>query len=438
MLPATTMTEAPTRRIKVDALARVEGEGALDVTIRDGVVTSVAFRIGEPARLFEAFLVGRQFTEVPDITARICGICPIAYMLGSSQALERALDVAVSEPVRRLRRLIYCGEWIASHVLHAAFLHAPDFLGAADAFALARRDPALVKTAIALKSLGNRILEVVGGRAIHPVNLRLGGFYRAPAADTVRALCGPLREGMSQATELGHAFARFDFPDTEVDYTFVSLHDPQAYAIEQGRIVSNRGLDADVAAFSVHFREEQVKRSTALHGVTAEGASYVVGPLARYANNYRQLTTTARDFAAALGLGPVCRNPFKSILVRMVETLFACEEALALCERYEPPVQAAVPIQPRAGEGHGATEAPRGLCYHHYRMDEGGLITAARIVPPTAQNQRQIEADLAQVVAANLDLPAAALQWRCEQAIRNFDPCISCATHFLTVSICQE
>lgn len=432
------MTDGRTRRIKVDALARVEGEGALDVTIRDGVVTGVAFRIGEPARLFEAFLVGRQFAEVPDITARICGICPIAYMLSSSQALEQALGVSVSERVQRLRRLIYCGEWIASHVLHAAFLHAPDFLGAADAFALARRDPALVKTALALKGLGNRILEVAGGRAILPVNLRLGGFYRAPAVEVVRALCGPLRAGMDQAMDLGSAFARFDFPETEVDYTFVSLHDPQAYAIERGRIVSNRGLDSAVAAFGIHFREEQVRHSTALHGLTATDAPYVVGPLARYANNSQQLTTTAHAFAEALGLPPVCRNPFKSILVRMVETVFACEEALRLCETYEPPEPLTEPIPPRASEGHGATEAPRGLCYHHYRMDEGGRITAARIVPPTAQNQRQIEADLGQVVAASLDLDADALQWRCEQAIRNHDPCISCATHCLTVSIRQE
>ena len=432
------MSDGQTRRIKVDALARVEGEGALEVRIKDGRVTHVAFRIGEPARLFEAFLVGRQFSEVPDITARICGICPIAYMLSSSQAIEDALGVVVSEPVRRLRRLIYCGEWIASHVLHAAFLHAPDFLGMADAFALARRDPALVKTALDLKGLGNRILEVVGGRAIHPVNLRLGGFYRAPSAAAVRSLCGPLREGMRQAMELGHAFARFDFPDTEVDYTFVSLHHPDDYAIERGRIVSNRGLDSDVASFGVHFGESQAPHSTALHSLDAAGAPYVVGPLARYANNSRQLSTTTRDFAAALGLGPVCRNPFKSILVRMVETVFACEEALTLCESYEPPEPVTVPVPPHASKGHGATEAPRGLCYHHYRMDDGGRITAARIVPPTAQNQRQIEADLAQVVAANLGLEADALQWRCEQAIRNYDPCISCATHFLTVSIRRE
>ena len=432
------MTDARTRRIKVDALARVEGEGALDVTIRDGVVTGVAFRIGEPARLFEAFLVGRQFAEVPDIAARICGICPIAYMLSSSQAIEQALGFPVSEQVQRLRRLVYCGEWIASHVLHAAFLHAPDFLGMADAFALARRDPALVRTALALKSLGNRILEVVGGRAIHPVNLRLGGVYCAPPADAVRALCGPLREGMRQAMDLGSAFAGFDFPDTEVDYTFVSLHDPAGYAIEQGRIVSNRGLDSAVTAFGAHFREEQAAHSTALHGLTATGAPYVVGPLARYANNSRQLTTKARDFAATLGLPPACRNPFKSILVRMVETVFACEEALRLCESYEPPEPLREPMRPRSGEGHGATEAPRGLCYHHYRMDEGGRVTAARIVPPTAQNQRQIEADLGQVVAASLYLAPDALQWRCEQAIRNYDPCISCATHFLTVSIREE
>ncbi|MCU0838192.1 MAG: Ni/Fe hydrogenase subunit alpha [Rhodospirillales bacterium] len=432
------MSNAKTRTIKVDALARVEGEGALDLRIRDGVVTELKFRIYEPPRFFEAFLRGRMYSEAPDITARICGICPIAYMLGASQAMEQALGVAVTGTLRDLRRLIYCGEWIESHVLHAAMLHAPDFLGMQDAFELAKVHPEVVNSALELKKLGNHILEVVGGRAIHPVNLKVGGFYRAPATAKVRALIAPLRRGITQGAELGRLFGSFSFPDYEDDYTFVCLKHPDEYAIHEGRVVSNRRLDIPIDDYLVHFQEDHIRHSTALHGTTRKGEPYMVGPLARYAMNYEQLTPIARALASELGLGPVVRNPFKSILVRMVETVLACEEALRLAESYTEPAAGAVAITPRAGVGHGLTEAPRGICYHRYRLDDEGRILDARIMPPTSQNQPQIEADLRGVVQANLNLSNDELQWRCEQTIRNYDPCISCSTHFLKLNVVRE
>ncbi len=432
------MSNARTRSIKVDILSRVEGEGALDVRIRDGVVTDLKFRIYEPPRFFEAFLRGRMYSDVPDITARICGICPIAYMMSSSQALEQAFGVEVSGPLRDLRRLIYTGEWIESHVLHAAMLHAPDFLGMADAFELAKTHPDVVNTALSLKKLGNHILEVVGGRAIHPVNLKVGGFYRAPKKAEIRALIGPLRKAVTQSMELGRVFATFDFPDYEADYTFVSLRHPDEYAIHEGRIVSNRRLDIPVDDFLGHFQEEHVRHSTALHGLTRKGEPYMVGPMARYANNYDQLSDLAKQLSVELGLDAVCRNPFKSILVRMVETAYVCEEALRICEAYEEPERSSVPFAVTAGVGHGATEAPRGICYHRYRVDDDGRIVDARIIPPTSQNQPQIEADLRGVVQANLQLSNDDLQWRCEQTIRNYDPCISCSTHFLKLNVVRE
>lgn len=429
------MSNARTRRIKVDALARVEGEGALEVRIRDGVVTDLALRIFEPPRFFEAMLRGRMYAEAPDITSRICGICPIAYILSACQAMEDARGVCVDGALRDLRRLVYCGEWIESHVLHATMLHAPDFLGLADAFQLAERNPTVVKQALELKRLGNQLIEVVGGRAIHPVNLKVGGFYRAPTAAAVKALIDPLRKAIGTAMQLARAFAGFDFPTLEVDYTFVSLQHPEEYAIHQGRVVSNRGLDIPVQDYLQHFQEEHVQRSTALHGLTKDGEPYLLGPLARYNNNHAQLTPLARRTADEIGLGAACHNPFKSILVRMVETIVACEEALRLAEAYEEPKESDVEFSIGAGVGHGATEAPRGICYHTYRLDDDGRILDARIMPPTSQNQRQIEDDLRHVVAGNLHLTNEALQWRCEQAIRNHDPCISCATHFLDLRI---
>lgn len=429
------MSNARTRRIKVDAIARVEGEGALEVRIRDGLITDLALRIYEPPRFFEALLKGRMYAEAPDITSRICGICPIAYILSSCQAMEDARGVAVTGALRDLRRFVYCGEWIESHVLHASMLHAPDFLNLPDAFALAKTNPDVVKKALELKKLGNHIIEVIGGRAIHPVNLKVGGFYRAPSKAAIRELIGPLRKGCSTAIDLARVFAAFDFPELEVDYTFVSLHHPDEYAIHEGRVISSRGLDIAVPEYLDHFEEEHVKRSTALHGQTRSGQPYLLGPLARFANNHAQLTPLAKRTADEIGLETVCRNPFKSILVRMVETVLVCEEALRLAEAYEEPAVSSMPFPIGAGTGHGATEAPRGICYHTYSIDDDGRIKKAMIMPPTSQNQKQIEDDLRRVVEKNLHLGNDDLQWRCEQSIRNHDPCISCATHFLDLRI---
>lgn len=429
------MSNARTRRIKVGALARVEGEGALEIRIRDGVITDLALRIYEPPRFFEAMLRGRMYAEAPDITSRICGICPIAYILSACQAMEDARGVRVEGTLRDLRRLVYCGEWIESHVLHAAMLHAPDFLGLTDAFQLAQSQPAVLKQALELKKLGNHLIEVIGGRAIHPVNLKVGGFYRAPSEAAVKALIDPLRRAIGTAIGLARVFASFDFPELEVDYTFVSLQHPEEYAIHEGRVVSNRGLDIPVQDYLQHFQEEHVQRSTALHGLTKDGEPYLLGPLARYSNNHAQLTPLARQTADEIGLGSQCHNPFKSILVRMVEVIVACEEALRLSESYVEPQESCAAFPIGEGVGHGATEAPRGICYHTYRIDDDGRIRDARIMPPTSQNQRQIEDDLRHVVEGNLHLTNDALQWRCEQAIRNHDPCISCATHFLELRI---
>ncbi|MCB2101726.1 MAG: Ni/Fe hydrogenase subunit alpha [Rhodobacterales bacterium] len=424
-----------TRTVAVDALARVEGEGALYVRVRDGEVEDIKFRIFEPPRFFEAFLQGRRYMEAPDITARICGICPIAYMMGASQAMEDALGLKVTGPLRDLRRVVYCGEWIESHVLHAAMLHAPDFLGLQDSLLLAKQNPALVEKALKLKKLGNEILETIGGRAVHPVNLRVGGFHGMPRKKAVRALADRLEWGVEASRDLAKAFSAFDYPDFDQDTISVSMRHPDEYAICEGRIVSDQGLDIAVADFLTHFEEEHVAHSNALQGHMKGVGPYLVGPIARYNNNFKQLSRLAKATAKECGLGPKVTNPFKSILVRMIETLYACEESLRLVKDYEEPDASCLVAKDRAGVGHGCTEAPRGICYHRYALDGEGRITKATIIPPTAQNQKQIEADLLGVVKKNLDLSDEDLKWRCEQTIRNYDPCISCATHFLDLRV---
>ena len=428
-----------TRVIKVDALARVEGEGSLLVRIKDGVIKDLEFGIFEPPRFFEAFLVGRDYSEVPDITARICGICPIAYEMGSIQAMEDIFGITVPKPIRDLRRLIYCGEWIESHGLHVYLLHAPDFLGLPDALELAKSDKALVEKALRLKKIGNDILEVVGGRAVHPINLKVGGFFSTPRKAKIKALAEDLKWAVETSLATVKLVGGFDFPALEQDYQFVALRHADEYAIHEGRVVSNRGLDIPVSQFLDHFDEEHVRHSNALHGVIKDGSGpYKVGPLARYALNYDKLSPLAKQAAKEAGLGQVVRNPFQSIVVRAVELVQACEDALRIVEGYEEPDAASVPFEVKAGRGFGATEAPRGLCFHTYDVAADGAVQFARIIPPTAQNQKVIESDLAQVVAANLNLEDEALKWRCEQAIRNYDPCISCATHFLDLTVIRE
>lgn len=427
---------ADTRTIKVEALARVEGEGSLSVKIRDGQVRELRFGIFEPPRFFEAFLKGRDFREVPDITARICGICPIAYMMGVAQAMEDILGLRVTKPIRDLRRLVYCGEWIESHALHVYMLHAPDFLGLADALELAAVDRSLVEKALRLKKIGNDILEVVGGgRAIHPVNLRVGGFYKLPSRKALRALEDDLEWAVETSVATVALVGGFEFPDIQQDYNFMALRHPDEYAIHEGRLVTSQGLDIPVSAFLDHVEEEHVPWSNALHGYAKNGSAHHVGPLARYNLNYDKLSDTARAAATAAGLGAVVRNPFQSIVVRAVELVQACEDALALVRGYEEPDVAFVETAIRAGEGHGCTEAPRGICYHRYRIDKGGAVLDARIVPPTAQNQKVMELDLVKVVQANLEEADETIKWRAEQAIRNYDPCISCATHFLKLEM---
>ena len=427
-----------TRVIRTDYLARVEGEGAMYVKLDGREVLDVKLRIYEPPRFFEALLRGRAFTEAPDITARICGICPVAYQMSAVRAMEDACGVTIDAgPLRDLRRLIYCGEWIESHSLHVYMLHAPDFLGYAGAVEMARDHREIVEQGLQMKKAGNAVMALVGGREVHPINVRVGGFYRAPSAAQLRTLVDPLEGARETALATVRWAAALPFPDVECAPELLALRDPDAdaYPIDRGRIVSDAGLDIAPAEFDAHVVEEHVEHSNALHARLRERGTYLTGPLARYALASRSLRPLAREAAREGGLGEVCRNPFQSIVVRAVELVQACDEALAIIAGYVEPDAPAVEVTPRRAVGHGATEAPRGLLYHRYEIDDDGTILDARIVPPTSQNQLAIEQDLRAVVEHGLDLPDEQLSLRCEQAIRNHDPCISCATHFLKLTV---
>jgi len=426
------------KTIKVDMLARVEGEGAFKVVVRDGEIVGTEFRIFEPPRFFEAFLQGRDHSEAPDITARICGICPVAYQMSSVQAMEMALGVEVTQPIKDLRRLLYCGEWIESHVLHAAMLHAPDFLGYASAIDMANDGHAdAVKLALEYKKIGNSIVTAVGGREIHPINVKVGGWWKAPRKKDLKVV----QENLKRALDMAEAFVDFTaslpYPDKERDYHMVCIAEPNGrYPMYEGtQLISNRGLDIPTPAYNEHFDELHVKQSNALHGRTKDGGAYLTGPLPRYNLAYDKLSERARAAATRAGLGREVKNPYRSIVVRAVESLYAVEEAIRLIEEYEEFEPAFVETPPRAGTGMGASEAPRGMLFHQYTLEDDGSIAKAQIVPPTAQNQPSIEEDLESFIADVLDKPDAEIQWLCEQTIRNYDPCISCATHFLDLTI---
>jgi len=426
------------RSVRVDYLARVEGEGGLAVRVKNGEVVDAKFKIFEPPRFFEAFLRGRDFTEAPDITARICGICPVAYQMSAVHAMENALGVRVDVALRALRRLLYCGEWMGSHGLHVFMLHAPDFLGYEDGIRMAKDHGEVVERGLRLKKVGNRIVSLLGGREIHPINVRVGGFYRVPARSELAPLEDDLRWAVEAAVETVRWTAGLPFPDLEQDYEFVSLRHPDEYPFNEGRLVSNRGLDISAGEFENAIEETHVRHSTSLQAAIRGRGPYFVGPLARVNLNFDRLSPLARGEAERAGLVPICRNPFKSIVARAVEILWAAEEALRIIGTYEAPEAPAVEVRPKAGTGFGLTEAPRGTLYHRYRLDEAGGIRDAVIVPPTSQNQRVIESDLRRFVQQNLHLADDDLRWRCEQVVRNYDPCISCSCHFLKLTVERE
>ena len=429
------MTGRPTKTIRVDTLARVEGEGSLQIKLVGERVADVKLKIYEPPRFFEAFLRGRHFSEAPDITARICGICPIAYQMSAAHAIERALGLRIDPAVRLLRRLFYCGEWIESHTLHVYMLHAPDFLGYPDAIAMAREHRAVVERALRLKKIGNRIVTLLGGREIHPISAVVGGFYKVPTKQHLCELIQELEWALEASLETVRWAATLEFPNFEQDYEFVALRHPDEYPLNEGRLVSNRGLDIDAAEYEDHFVELHVRHSNALHSVIRGRGSYLVGPMARFNLNFDKLPKVAHDAAVQANLRPPVRNPFRSIVVRAVELVFACTEALRIIREYEPPASPRIEVSNRPGVGQAITEAPRGILYHRYALNEKGLIIAAKIVPPTSQNQKRIEDDLREYAAQLVAWPLEEATWKCEQAIRNYDPCISCATHFLKLTV---
>lgn len=423
------------QNIEIPALARVEGEGALYIRLKDGVIAEIELNIYEPPRFFEGFLQGRYYQEVPDITARICGICPVAYQMSSVQALEAALGVAISAEARLLRRLLYCAEYIESHALHIYFLQAPDLVGHESALTLAAVAPEVVQKGLKLKKIGNDLLRTIGGRSVHPVNACVGGFYRWPDVEAIHNLLPALQWARQASLETVRWAATLSYPELEQDYEFVALTRPDEYAIYDGEILSSKGKRIIAPEFEQNYIETHVRHSNALHSHTLAETTYFVGPLARLNLNYGQLRPAARQAAEEISLKLPLRNPYKGLLARAVELVEVCDLAVELAEAYAPQGLSHAEIKLRPGEGMGVSEAPRGLLYHRYIVDEQGMVRFARITPPTAQNFAQMEADLWKLAPTVVALEQEEATLTCEHLLRSYDPCISCATHFLKLKI---
>jgi sulfhydrogenase subunit alpha len=421
--------------IKVPVLARVEGEGALELSIKGERIEDLKLRIYEPPRLFEKFLEGRDYSEVADTVARICGICPVAYQMCAVHALESVFEVQPGHWVRDMRRLFYCGEWMESHALHIHLLAAPDFLGYGSAAEMARHHPEEVKRGLRLQALGNQIIRLLGARSVHPVGAKVGGFHRAPSAPEVATLLERLREALPDAEALLAWSASLPLADDDQEFVCVALRHPDEYPMNEGRLVSSEGLDIDISEFDEHFEEMHVPHSTALHA-RLHGRPYLVGPLARLNLNQDRLPQPVRTLLERTGIRFPGRNMFHSIVARAAETYYALLEAIRLLEGYRVPESPDISVTPRVGVGFGCTEAPRGVLWHRYEVDARGHVVNARIVPPTSQNQARMEEDLRlSLQSFGLGRSEQELRLRGETVIRNYDPCISCATHFLKLHV---
>ncbi len=422
-------------RIEIPVLTRVEGEGALELNIIDGQLSDLKLRIYEPPRFFEKMLEGRSYKEIPDIVARICGICPVAYQMSAVHALDGLFKIEANPWVRSLRRLMYCGEWIESHALHIHLLAAPDYFGFDSVIALAEKFPDEVRRGLRIQTLGNRIIELIGGRSVHPVSVCAGGFTSALSHEQATSLLQELKTGANDARALLEWTLDFDLPDDTQDFVCVALHHPKEYPMNEGRIISSQGLDISVDEYQKHFSETHAPHSTALHS-HLHGQPYLVGPLARINLNYSQLPAEVRQLIENSTLRFPSQNMFHSIVARAAEIYFAVLEAIRLLEGYTVPNEPAGTVIHRPGIAIGCTEAPRGILWHRYELDEQGNVLSATIIPPTSQNQARIEEDLRiSLQKFGLEHNDDALRLRGEMVIRNYDPCISCATHFLKLKV---
>ena len=415
--------------IKVDYIARVEGQGAINLNItKDGKIENLQFKIFEPPRFFESFLVGRKYNELMELTSRICGICPVAHQITTLRAVENAMNIDPTDQTKDLRKLIAISAHIQSNVLSMYFLSLPDLMGYESIIAMGKNHIDIVKRGLKLKKLGNDITQLIGGRAIHPVTMIVDGFTAVPSKNKIQAIRKRLVEAKKDAYKTVDLFADLEIPDFTRKCEHIAISDNNEYAINEGRFKSTEGLNIDEMNYREYIYEKQKPYSTALHSYVKNRDSFMVGPLPRVNINLKQMSDDTKNAAKESGIKFPNFNPFFSHLARALELVHDIDESIEIIDRV-PLKKEKSDIICTSGFGAAITEAPRGSLYHSYVLNNNGVVKKADIVPPTAHNAYNIEKDMNEFVKTIIDESIDEITLKCEMLVRAYDPCISCSAH---------
>lgn len=415
-------------KLKIGYISRVEGEAAVRLEIEDGKLKDLKLNIWEPPRFFEGFLTGRRFDEVPDIVARICGICPVSHMTTAIRAIEKALGLAPPPEAVRMREIMAWSQLVSSHLVHLYMLAMPDYYGLGSIAAMLPGFEVDIRRLVRMKDALNGVTAALGGRALHPVSMVVGGFTKSPGRDAVGKMIKGLEAIRDDALETLKMVARLPFPEFSAEMQYAALDDGGKYAVNEGRVVSSGGIDAHEDDYARHFSEKQVPYANAKRTTVIGGGSLMVGALARLNLKFRRLRPEAREAAAAAGFEPPSHNPFHNNLAQAIEVVHGIGECIELLEGLggQGPM---ADIKVREGRGSAVTEAPRGLLRHCYRINRLGLVEKADIVTPTAHNFLGLEENLRKLVNEHIGEPWEELSLKCEMLARAYDPCFSCSVH---------
>ncbi|OYT62801.1 MAG: Ni/Fe hydrogenase subunit alpha [Thermofilum sp. ex4484_15] len=423
------------KRLEVPYISRVEGKGTLEITIKGSEIEELKLRIFEAPRFIEAILVGRPYYEVHEITSRICGICPVTHQITALRAVEKAMGVKVPEHIRKLRKLLAIGGILSSHALHLFLLALPDYTGHPSVVEMAKAYPGVVKAGLRIKEAGDGLIELIGGRSVHPVSTVVGGFTSIPTQRKLESFKATLLKAKEEALKVSDFVLDLDFPDFERKCEHMALHKPNEYPVNEGRVVSTEGLDVSEDEYRKYVYEVQVGYSTAKHSLVKGRGSFMLGPLPRVNLNYGNLSDDAKEVASRSKFKFPCFNPFAANVARLLEIITLIDEAIAIIDGGELEGPSRVKVEPKEGEACALTEAPRGLNFHSYKFDERGFVTYASIAPPTCQHLRNIELDLMEYLKGYVHESEKEIARRSEMLVRAYDPCISCSAHFLEVKV---
>ena len=422
-------------KITLNHVCKVEGHGSLYVEIEQGKVKRCELGSVEGARYFEGIIKGRHYSEIPEIVSRICGICSCAHTVCSIKAIENAFDVKVSAQVQLLRELLTIGERIRSHATHLYLLALPDYLGYESAIAMAPHYKKEVQRALELVKLGNNIVEIIGGRDMHPVTPVIGGFTKVIAKKDCEQLLKRLKDMKEDARVTANLFLNIKYPAFERKTDHVSLKQLDSFPLIEGKIVSMNGLDIEQRDYLKHLEEYIEERSTAKFSVKKD-KSYLVGALARINTNMKLLSKDTEQVLKKSRIKFPSTNPFHNNVAQALELLHWIDIAITAFEKQEFRPEDVQKVKPKKARGIAAVEAPRGILFHDYTFDEKGFLEKANIVTPTAQNLRNMEEDIKAYLELLLkeEKPKDEIVLEIEKLIRAYDPCFSCSTHFLDVT----